>query len=759
MARVIGERALKRFDREVAAVLDTLVDRKAAVWSTTEGTSISAQLEDSLHAHLPAIGRVGANAVLMAAFLGRSWASRAQGDSAPRLPAAAYAQLLRRLGHDFAVNWLGLTAAGWQLPEESLAKSLAQQLCTVEKESFCNIAAALLAMANCHRTKVATAVQKVSDDLSLQVAFSMLLALLQDVCETAEQASADWAPLAVSLSSRALQDARAGELPRDLLRTRLERCPDPDVRAAWLQVLEVLGPETERGCLTAPEPWQLDLHPKAEVSEEVALFLAKPSSPPTFLPSPDVIHKAEKSAVPNGGTLRIDLYANPSAKAAQDAVVAALPPSRRCEALLSAAKAEAMHETLPLVLAAWHEAPESCSVVLLRRTPEQQASWPIPVLAPVLVALVRSDAAGWRAWKDGPFDRGLLAATWAGLCREDAPASARFIFWVLSEVVIPNLSSNTTRRFAAETAGLLADTLKADLFARRAEMQRAEVLQEGLLPSGAATRLQSLQQVPLAPLVLSLAEALSDQSAEDALVSWLNVATGIKDLPPQEVSTMQRCVDLHLARISVAKESATGYAGQLLRALMGADGDHLVQALAACVNPQQRAARGPVDLWLLLSAALHWPSRRLSDLVLKVLPEIFSDLTVLTPNSSVKGYRLDCSGRFVDFGVRVPVLRCVHCLYCCVLAESLQSPSEAANFLRSACEVTRNGVATLKVGCLQHLSTHFAAFLTAFLDMAPQNSPGLRAALLLVQSMRRKLGPKAPERLALMDDRLKSICA
>ena len=25
--------------------------------------------------------------------------------------------------------------------------------------------------------------------------------------------------------------------------------------------------------------------------EEVALFLAKPSSPPTFLPSPDVIHK------------------------------------------------------------------------------------------------------------------------------------------------------------------------------------------------------------------------------------------------------------------------------------------------------------------------------------------------------------------------------------------------------------------------------------------------------------------------------------
>eukprot|EP00913_Durusdinium_trenchii_P033448 g31315.t1 len=644
----------------------------------------------------------------------------ASGDSAPRLPAAAYAQLLRRLGHDFAVNWLGLTAAGWQLPEESLAKSLAQQLCTVEKESFCNIAAALLAMANCHRTKVATAVQKVSDDLSLQVAFSMLLALLQDVCETAEQASADWAPLA---------DARAGELPRDLLWTRLERCPDPDVRAAWLQVLEVLGPETERGCLTAPEPWQLDLHPKAEVSEETMPI------PPTFLPSPDVIHKAEKSAVPNGGTLRIDLYANPSAKAAQDAVVAALPPSRRCEALLSAAKAEAMHETLPLVLAAWHEAPESCSVVLLRRTPEQQASWPIPVLAPVLVALVRSDAAGWRAWKDGPFDRGLLAATWAGLCREDAPASARFIFWVLSEVVIPNLSSNTTRRFAAETAGLLADTLKADLFARRAEMQRgastlwcsytAAILAAGATGSaGAFTSRSPVRPKCRGPaeekLQLLKPEVTQHQSPrnQDALVSWLNVATGIKDLPPQEVSTMQRCVDLHLARISVAKESATGYAGQLLRALMGADGDHLVQALAACVNPQQRAARGPVDLWLLLSAALHWPSRRLSDLVLKVLPEIFSDLTVLTPNSSVKGYRLDCSGRFVDFGVRVPVLRCVHCLYCCVLAESLQSPSEAANFLRSACEVTRNGVATLKVGCLQHLSTHFAAFLCGALSLA-----------------------------------------
>lgn len=293
------------------------------------------------------------------------------------------------------------------------------------------------------------------------------------------------------------------------------------------------------------------------------------------------------------------------------------------------------------------------------------------VLAPVLTALIKEDAPGWKTWKMGPFDRGLLTATWAGLCR-DPEISAGFWLWALNELVVPNLSADATRRrFAADAARLLASTLKADLAARHAELQLDEILQEQFRSSEAVMRLQSLERAPLAPLVLSLAEVVSEEPlAEDALVMWLNIATGIKDLP--EAATLQRHINMHLARIAVAAESATGYAGQLLQAALGGstlDKDSsVVRLLAACLNPQRLAGQvGKVELWPVLSTALWWPARRLSQLVLNVLPEIFTELKVLTPNGYVKGGRLDCSSKFLDFGVRLPVLRSIHCLYCCSL--------------------------------------------------------------------------------------------
>lgn len=746
-------RALQRFDREVIACLVTL-ERKSTLWGSVEGDPLSQLLEESLETHLPSIGTSGANAVLLAAFLGRCWNSQpgpqgSQGDAAPSLPAASYSRLLHRLGLDFAESWLGLAAAGWHLPHESLTKALAEELCNVKKDSFPHLAAAVLALAEGHRTQVATALQKVSGKLSLQVAFSFLQAMLKEVCQRAEQATDTWVPLAVSLSSRALQDSRADQFPREPLRKSMEKCAEP-TRTAWLQVLELLEEVPERGLSeqAAPEPWQLDLHTEARISEEVALFWPDLEAIPAQLAKQGLeVPQAEKGASKGEGALQIDLYANPAAKAAQDAVVAALPPNCRCEALLSAAKAEAMQETVPALLEAWQEAPDSCAAVLLRQT-ELQANWPIPVLAPVLTALIKEDAPGWKTWKMGPFDRGLLTATWAGLCR-DPEISAGFWLWALNELVVPNLSADATRRrFAADAARLLASTLKADLAARHAELQLDEILQEQFRSSEAVMRLQSLERAPLAPLVLSLAEVVSEEPlAEDALVMWLNIATGIKDLP--EAATLQRHINMHLARIAVAAESATGYAGQLLQAALGGstlDKDSsVVRLLAACLNPQRLAGQvGKVELWPVLSTALWWPARRLSQLVLNVLPEIFTELKVLTPNGYVKGGRLDCSSKFLDFGVRLPVLRSIHCLYCCVVAQSIQYPSEASNFLRSACEVTRNAVGSLKVASLQCLSGHLAAFLSTFLDAVPPSpSPGMRAALLLVQSLRRKLGGKA----------------
>ncbi|CAJ1354578.1 unnamed protein product [Effrenium voratum] len=290
----------------------------------------------------------------MAAHAGRCLAARPAGESAPCLPAAAYARLLRQLGRGFASGWLGLAASGTDPPCENLAAALVQELCSAHsQETFDNVASALIAVAQVHGAEVAGALQKASENLPLQVAFSLLLALLQDACSEASEAMPGWAPLAVSLAPRALQDPRGAVLPRQLLQQRLERHQAPE-KGAWLQVLEILGDPPPAGG-EDPEPWQLSLHPKAEVSEELRAFwpiraAAKPA-------------KAEVAERKEGaqGTLQVDLYANPAAKAAQDAVVAALAPARRCEALLSSARAEAPEETFPALLGAWREAPEACA--------------------------------------------------------------------------------------------------------------------------------------------------------------------------------------------------------------------------------------------------------------------------------------------------------------------------------------------------------------------------------------------------------------
>eukprot|EP00438_Fugacium_kawagutii_P028703 Skav229177 [mRNA] locus=scaffold1004:159837:165653:+ [translate_table: standard] len=121
-------------------------------------------------------------------------------------------------------------------------------------------------------------------------------------------------------------------------------------------------------------------------------------------------------------------------QAEKDAVVAALPPNRRCEALLSAAKAEAMDETLPALLGAWREAPE----------------------------LESMEDGSVRSW----FDDG------------DMGPVAR-------------------RRFAADSARLLASTLKADLAAAAPGYHVGTMCNSQLeeITSDAATRRWKLWEV------------------------------------------------------------------------------------------------------------------------------------------------------------------------------------------------------------------------------------------------------------------------
>ena len=102
---------------------------------------------------------------------------------------------------------------------------------------------------------------------------------------------------------------------------------------------EVLSPRVS-GPMN-PAPWRVDMETgTGSISEDRNVAL--PCPVPWVLKELALFFPPQREAVEAfEGALVVDLYANPSAKAAQDALVAALPAPRRCEVLLSAAKAEA----------------------------------------------------------------------------------------------------------------------------------------------------------------------------------------------------------------------------------------------------------------------------------------------------------------------------------------------------------------------------------------------------------------------------------
>eukprot|EP00931_Biecheleriopsis_adriatica_P052576 TRINITY_DN30608_c0_g1_i1.p1 TRINITY_DN30608_c0_g1~~TRINITY_DN30608_c0_g1_i1.p1 ORF type:complete len:845 (+),score=226.51 TRINITY_DN30608_c0_g1_i1:70-2604(+) len=832
-------REARRLDREVGAVLDTMLERKPRIWSVGGGIGsaeeVGSVLQDSIATHLPSTGSAAANLVLIAALLGRSPAQQATGNAEVRivLPAVVYAALLDhfQFGRFCAAVFFGLDQARLEprsrLSEVAgaLAAALAERLCSTPEDGFSNLAVALLGICRgAGGQAVAGALLKVADALQPHKA----MALLQEILETSvhfvregndrSQASCSallgLALAAASLTQRALE-VEAGHISTlQKQRAELQRCISQEVneegwQEAWLHVLELIGSSSdgERG-ESKDELWSLSQEDKQvlraleePLPEEIHAFW---SGPAAEAPSVELVGKP--SSLKSRGGLHVDLYADPAAKQAQDAIIAALPPARRAEALLSAAKAEALDEVIGPLMEAWAEAGEACAAVLLRQSPDGAAAWPVPVLAPVLAELVQRDITGWRqAFAEQlPPDRSLAAALWAYLCR-NASAAASFWPWALSELVVARVASAADDSprlgsFASSFALLLATTLRADLTAVRADLELAEVLRpaggEAHGPSSAAAlRLRGLKDAPLAAMVLSLTELVpKETAAEEALESWLKLLLqAISFLPTaegwvQEAAMVCASIEVQLARIMFGSAAMRGYAGLQLRALLpdaSREGDTptvLILLLRACLwpeaSPEHHSACedigrltesvGVASLLLLSQALQEWPTRRLTDLVLVVLPKVIDALTVPTPQGPVKGCSL-CFDGHDDMGETIPAMKSLHCLLCCVLAYASACPSEALAQLRTACDVTRAAVGLAQKGTVQEgaildcVCQHFSAFLLGFLDSSPdfeaaENSSSvapaaLKAAALLLHSLRRRVAACGKECVAA-DQRL-----
>lgn len=268
----------------------------------------------------------------------------------------------------------------------------------------------------------------------------------------------------------------------------------------------------------------------------------------------------------------------------------------------------------------------------------------------------------------------------------------------------------------------------------------------------AAIRLLAFEEANLAPLVLSLLEA-SETSAEEAAVAWLRLALDFREIAAlKEGEAARLLVESHLARIAVVKASTSGYVHRLLTALLpeASGTDAASSVLSAVLRNAAPEPGTQIELWPLLSEALRlWPTPRLTALVLAVLPRVFDNLSVQTPDGCVKGSRLDCSSPAgpVNFSVRSPVLKCMHCLFCCAVALSVASPAQALTHLRSACDVTRSVLQSQPSSARVHcISVQFVAFLQALLKAAPDlrtmpppRPAPLRGAKLLLQALRRKM--------------------
>ena len=368
-------------------------------------------------------------------------------------------------------------------------------------------------------------------------------------------------------------------------------------------------------------------------------------------------------------SLHVDLYSNPAARSAQGAVVAALPPARRVEALLSAMRAEGGEQALRQIVEAWDEEPSGCAAVVLRKGGDDSATWPLQVLAPVLALLVERGAARWQEVlaRDFASEPALFDALWQRLCRGPAAASAGFWPWALGELCLRRLvGAGAAARdvaFAAHVTLRIGRTLSADLAAEKASAELEAALQ-GARPSEAAAttreavrssalRLDGLREnPPLAAVLLSLAELaaggpspLATETADEALECWLHFAVAVvEDSEGAAGEGVSEAVLPQLARVHSGAGSLEPYARAHLQVFLGGSGDSVeATALRACMSLRTAAefsvaseslrrsvGTGALEPLRLLSHALGaWPAGRLAALVLHVLPVLLDEVVAL----------------------------------------------------------------------------------------------------------------------------------
>lgn len=466
-------------------------------------------------------------------------------------------------------------------------------------------------------------------------------------------------------------------------------------------------------------------------------------------PSDDRLMESGRTMQEKPGKLLINLYANAGARAAQEAVVASLPPARRVEVFLSGAQAEQCDSMVSEIQRAWTEDGASCASVVLRHD-GLRSVWPAPLLAPLLATLVDHDAEGWQVHFAAGFppDAMLFDALWSGLCSPGRRARATMFWsWALGPLCVQLLSSPEPHlvSFALHVATRIALTLRAEIATMSAQCCFTEALalhisvKEGPLAA-------SVGAAPLASLILSLVEVVdgkaSDaprgtESADEALAHWVGVVLDILNNPAIMDTPHALLQQLARARSCLALGVYARAHAVILGGESGNDGE--IDLLAACILVQasnqksnvSHACRAPniQPLGVLSKALVSWPRQKLTVLVLQVLPEILDRCEVPTPNGPVQGCWLECCAPpFVDLPPESPVLKSVYCMLCCAAAQLHRDASLGGTMLRVAVDVVR-ACASSTYGSCRMARTDADVFLTqafgAFLRSVCQALPDL----------------------------------
>jgi len=327
--------------------------------------------------------------------------------------------------------------------------------------------------------------------------------------------------------------------------------------------------------------------------------------------------------------------------------------------------------------------------------------------------------------------------------------------------------------FGAHVALRLALTLHADVAARRArsallealpttssaEAEQVEVMQRDSLALAEA-RLDGFRKVQLAPLLLSLAEAVTADVnglsasvrdlVDEALERWVRLLLDVLQSTTDAKLRQELC--LQLGRAQFASGGLKKY-GRL----------HLLLAVAVRERRSDDVTdRQERDLLLLLAAALHqprssaegeraladlrlaahvgldpmralvdvlqeWPGRKVVAVVVQVLPAIFDSCTIMTPAGTVSGAHFDCHAPPLIMKSEVlwsPLLKSVYCACCVAASLATSQRMERYLLLRRIVDVARAAVTALQgeaeaaadASSLNALADVLGAFVYGLLD-------------------------------------------